>query len=62
VLLLGADHIENSFLSVVACIRVYKAVTWQRVDQIRYNMLKKQVPGVQCHAEEKLVTYFFKEL
>jgi hypothetical protein len=34
-LLLGADRIENT-VSIVACIRVYKAVAWQRVDQICY--------------------------
>jgi hypothetical protein len=39
VLLLSADRIENSFLSIVACSRVYRAVAWQRVDQIRYNIL-----------------------
>jgi hypothetical protein len=41
VLLLGTDSIENSFLSIVACIRVYKAVAWQRVDQFRYGILIK---------------------
>jgi hypothetical protein len=32
--LLGADDIENT-----ACVldRVYRAVAWQHVDQIRYN-------------------------
>jgi hypothetical protein len=38
-LLVGADRIENSFLSTVASIRVYGAVAWQRVDQIRYNII-----------------------
>jgi hypothetical protein len=37
VLLLGADRLENSFPSVVSSIRIYGAVAWQRVDQIRYN-------------------------
>jgi hypothetical protein len=37
-LFLGADHIENSFLSIVASIRVYRDVAWQNVDQIRYNI------------------------
>jgi hypothetical protein len=32
----GADSIENSFPSIVASIRVYEAVAWQRFDQIRY--------------------------
>jgi hypothetical protein len=31
-------HRKYSFPSIVACIRVYKAVAWQRVDQIRYNI------------------------
>jgi hypothetical protein len=35
-ILFGADRIENSFHSIVASIRVYGAVAWQRVDQIRY--------------------------
>jgi hypothetical protein len=38
VLLLGADIIENSFSSIVASVRVYRAVAWQRVDKIRYNI------------------------
>jgi hypothetical protein len=38
VLLLDADRTENSFPSIVASIRVYRAVAWQRVDQIRYNI------------------------
>jgi hypothetical protein len=38
VLLLGADRIENSFPSIVACIRAYGAVVWQCVNQIRYNI------------------------
>jgi hypothetical protein len=38
VLLLGADCIENSFPSIVASVRVYRAVAWQRVHQIRYNI------------------------
>jgi hypothetical protein len=29
-------HRKYSFPSIVACIRVYRAVAWQRVDQIRY--------------------------
>jgi hypothetical protein len=29
-----ADGIENSFPSIVASIHVYRAVAWQRVDQI----------------------------
>jgi hypothetical protein len=36
VLLLGADCIENSFPSVVASVCVYRAVSWQCVDQICY--------------------------
>jgi hypothetical protein len=36
VLLPGADRIENNFPSIVACIRVYKAVAWQSVDQFCY--------------------------
>jgi hypothetical protein len=35
-LLLGADCIENSFPSIVATVRVYRAVAWQCVDQICY--------------------------
>jgi hypothetical protein len=42
VLFLGADHIEKNFLSIVACIPVYKAVAWQRVDTIRYSIFKSQ--------------------
>jgi hypothetical protein len=38
VLWLGTDRIENRFLFIVTSIRVYRAVAWQRVDQIRYNM------------------------
>jgi hypothetical protein len=38
-LLLCADRIENSFPSIVACIRVYRTVAWQLVDQMRYNIL-----------------------
>jgi hypothetical protein len=38
VLLLGADGIENSVSCIVASIRVYKAVAWQRVDYIYYNI------------------------
>jgi hypothetical protein len=41
VLLLGADHMENSFPSIVACIRVYKAVGWQSVDEIHYIMFNQ---------------------
>jgi hypothetical protein len=42
-LLLGADRIENTiFLSIVASIRVFKVVAWQRVDQIRYSMKWKK--------------------
>jgi hypothetical protein len=32
-------HRKHIFLSIVACIRVYRAVAWQRVDQTRYNIL-----------------------
>jgi hypothetical protein len=35
-LLLGSDRIENGFPSIVACIRVYRAVAWQRIGQIHY--------------------------
>jgi hypothetical protein len=31
-------HRKQSFASIVASIRVYSAVAWQRVDQIRYNI------------------------
>jgi hypothetical protein len=31
-------HRKHSFLSIVFSIRVYGAVVWQRVDQIRYNI------------------------
>jgi hypothetical protein len=34
-------HRKHSFPSTVASIRVYKAVAWQRVDQIRYNVVRK---------------------
>jgi hypothetical protein len=37
-LFLGVDRIENSFPSIVASIRVYGAVAWQRVNQRRYNI------------------------
>jgi hypothetical protein len=33
------QHRKHSFPSIVACILVYRAVAWQRVDQIRYSML-----------------------
>jgi hypothetical protein len=33
------SHRKHSFLSLVASIRVYRAVAWQRVDRIRYNTL-----------------------
>jgi hypothetical protein len=33
----GADDIENTASSIVVCrYRVYRAVAWERVDQIRY--------------------------
>jgi hypothetical protein len=32
-------HRKHSFPSIVASIRVYEAVAWQRVDQIRYNIV-----------------------
>jgi hypothetical protein len=38
-LFLGTDHIEISFPSIVASIRVYRAIAWQRVDQIHYNVI-----------------------
>jgi hypothetical protein len=31
-------HTKHSFPSVVACIRVYRAVAWQRVDEILYSI------------------------
>jgi hypothetical protein len=37
--LCSARITENSFPSTVASIRVYEAVAWQRVDQIRYIIL-----------------------
>jgi hypothetical protein len=40
VLLLGSDSTENSFRSVVAFVRVYRAVAWQLVDQIRYSIFQ----------------------
>ena len=42
VVLLGhsTSHREHNSPSIVACIRVYKAVAWQRVDQIRYSILE----------------------
>jgi hypothetical protein len=36
--LLGGDDIENTASSIVALDHVYRAVAWQRVDQIRYNI------------------------
>jgi hypothetical protein len=36
--LLGADDIENTASSIVACWTVFRAVAWQRVDQICYNI------------------------
>jgi hypothetical protein len=30
-------HTKHSFPSIVASIRVYGAVAWKRVDQVRYN-------------------------
>jgi hypothetical protein len=33
------SHRKHSFPSIVAFIRVYKAVAWQRIDQIRYKMI-----------------------
>jgi hypothetical protein len=38
VLLLGADRTENSFSSIVASVRIYRAVAWQQDDQFRYNI------------------------
>jgi hypothetical protein len=40
-LLRGADHIENTstvLLTACVCWTVYRAVAWQRVDQICYNI------------------------
>jgi hypothetical protein len=34
---LNGPHRKHYFPSIVACIRVYKVVAWQRADQIRYN-------------------------
>jgi hypothetical protein len=41
---------KHSFFSVVACIRVYKAVAWQRVDRIRYSMYPLPPPP-QLHCQ-----------
>jgi hypothetical protein len=41
-LLPSTDHIENTatvFLTAIVCWTVYRAVAWQRVDQICYNIL-----------------------
>jgi hypothetical protein len=38
----GADHIKNTstvLLAACVCWTVYRAVTWQRVEQICYNIL-----------------------
>jgi hypothetical protein len=36
---LAAGHTENTACSTVACVyRVYRAVAWQHVDQIRHNI------------------------
>jgi hypothetical protein len=32
-------HRKHIFPSIIASIRVYEAVAWQRVDQIRHNIL-----------------------
>jgi hypothetical protein len=31
-------HRKHCFPSIVACIRVYKAAAWQRIDQILHNI------------------------
>jgi hypothetical protein len=36
---LGADNIENSLIYCYVLDCVYRAVAWQRVDQIRYNII-----------------------
>jgi hypothetical protein len=36
----SGPHRKHSFPSIVASIRVYRAVAWQRIDQIRYNIFK----------------------
>jgi hypothetical protein len=38
--LLGADYIENNLIYRCVLDRVHRAVAWQRVDQIPYNILK----------------------
>jgi hypothetical protein len=36
---------NHSFPSTVACIRVYRAVAWQRFEKIRYNIFMKSHIG-----------------
>jgi hypothetical protein len=49
VLFFDADRIENSFPTTVACISVYKAVAWQRVDQICYILASGFLPQFCLH-------------
>jgi hypothetical protein len=44
-----AGHVENTACStVVGAYRVYSAVAWQRVDQIRHNMLSEKGKYLLC--------------
>jgi hypothetical protein len=37
------SHRKHSFLSIVASLRAYRAVAWQRVDPIRYNIINRNI-------------------
>jgi hypothetical protein len=41
--LLGVDIMENSHIYCCVFDHVYRAVVWQRVDQIRYNLIYQTI-------------------
>jgi hypothetical protein len=56
----GADHLENTstvLLTAYVCCTVYRAVAWQRFDEIRHNTFSKILPPTSMHFATRVRTW-----